>query len=199
MTTAVLNETAGPQPLAHHGRRRWLLAGAVACAVAGTITLVLALLPDDAHSLYPYAGVNESLRSVPVGRTVVIGADVQPRSGTAGHAPLDVHQVQPRVTVNTAHATIVIVECRVADPHTGVGTGYLADLRELCTTVRTFASGPLDLGFPATELVYEVTAPRPAACGSKAPSSPTATAAATATKPPAAESCLRLPPTGSTG
>jgi hypothetical protein len=49
----------------------------------------------------------------------------------------------------------------VANPHEGVGTEYIPDLRRGCATVRPFKPGPVDLGFPATEIVYEVTATTP--------------------------------------
>jgi hypothetical protein len=60
-----------------------------------------------------------------------------------------------------AHATVQVVECRVADPHEGVGIEYIPQLRRGCATVRPFKPGPVDLGFSTTEIVYEVTATTP--------------------------------------
>jgi hypothetical protein len=113
------------------------------------------------HSLDPYAGINQSWRSIRVGWTAVVGADIQPRGHASGHQTLDLHQVVPQVTLNTAHATVRVVECRVADPDLGVGTESVADLHRGCATIRPFAPGPVDLGFPATEIVYEITARTP--------------------------------------
>jgi hypothetical protein len=62
--------------------------------------------------------------------------------------------------VNTAHATVRVLECRVADPHTGSGTASPAVARRICATRRPFRPGPGDLGFSATEIVYAVTPAR---------------------------------------
>lgn len=161
MTATLLEGPEASLPVAQLRRRWWLITSALILVAAGTISLVVALLPDRAHSFYAYDGINERWSSIPLGRTAVVGADIQPRDPPSGHHTIDLQWVLPRVAVNTAHATVHVVECRVADPHVGIGTEYPTLLRRQCATVRPFAPGPVDLGFPANEIVYEVTASAP--------------------------------------
>lgn len=161
MTTTLREGSEAALPRAPMLRRRWLITSALIVVAAGAVALVVALRPDRARSLDGYDGINERWWSIPVGRTAVAGADIQPHGVASGHRTLDLRRVLPRVTVNTAHATVRVFECRVADPHTGIGTEYTDLLRRQCATVRPFRTGRVDLGFPATEIVYEVTASTP--------------------------------------
>ncbi len=162
MATTLLVGTPSGRPAARSHRRWWLLAGVLLAVAAGVTGLVVALQPDTAHSLFPYDGGIRKSWSGPVGRTPVVGENLELRGGHVRHHTLTLHQVVPRVTVNTAHATVRVVECRLDDTHTGIGLVYLADLRRLCVTVRPFTPGPVDLGFPATtQIGYAVTATTP--------------------------------------
>ncbi len=86
-----------------------------------------------------------------------VGADIQPKSTSSGHRRLEIRRITPRITVNTAQATVRVLTCVVANPH--LGLGLQADTQP-CRAVAEFTAGTLDLGFPATEIVYQVTATR---------------------------------------
>jgi hypothetical protein len=87
-----------------------------------------------------------------------LGSDIQPKSPASGHHHLDLYRVTPRIGVNTAHANVQVLTCRVADPHLGMG---LDDNSAPGASVAVFHPGTIDLGFPATEIVYKITFARP--------------------------------------
>jgi hypothetical protein len=59
--------------------------------------------------------------------------------------------------VNSAHATVRVMECTLADPHMGLGMGRLSEDKRICASLHPFRAGRVDLGFPATEIAYIVT------------------------------------------
>ena len=111
---------------------------------------------NDGHDLYSANGVGMTGPLV-VGATMYVNSDLQPRNGNSGHRLIDLHEVKPRLSTNTAHATVIVLLCRVANPHLGVG---MEPDTSPCATVREFRPGKVDLGFPATELIYKITATR---------------------------------------
>jgi hypothetical protein len=112
-----------------------------------------------AHALVDYSGVYER-GSVPVSRTMLVGGDMQARVAKDGHRVLDVRAIVPDVTVNRAQATVRVMECTV-NGHGGLGMSYLSDAKEICARFEPFRPGPVDLGFPATEIAFVVTAHHP--------------------------------------
>ena len=145
---------SGPQ---RHGKLRWWVVGVGALVVAalGTFTLV-AHDEDRASSLYPYDGVHQTGR-LAVGSTMFVGGDVQPRGYKSGHHMLDLRGLTPRITINSAHATVQVMQCKLADPHLGIGMARAEQGRRICADLHPFRPGAVDLGFPATEIIYVVT------------------------------------------
>jgi hypothetical protein len=113
---------------------------------------------NTASDLIAYSGVNQTA-SFRTGQTFYVGSDIQPDTAH-GHRRLDVHRVSPRVTLNTAHAVVEVMLCRVADPHQGLLAG--PDTKP-CASVTNFRSGSIDLGFPTVEIIYKITSTTPGA------------------------------------
>jgi hypothetical protein len=93
-----------------------------------------------------------------VGRTVYVDAAVQPRQPRTGQAQIDVRSLTPRVTVNTAAATVVVLYCR---RDSGTAIGVALSTSPYCASVHMVRPGPVDLGFPVRQVIYAVTAHRP--------------------------------------
>ena len=110
-----------------------------------------------ASDLTPYYRINESA-PFRIGQTFYVGSDIQPTSPSSGHRTLDVKRVTPDIAVNTANATVDVLLCVVAHPNEGMGTGIDTSP---CAAVTRFRPGRIDLGFPATEIIYRVSATRP--------------------------------------
>jgi hypothetical protein len=162
VSTTVCSSTASTDG-ARLTRRRNLYVAAIMVTVAGAVVLLYAIVVsrnNRAHELYDYGDVNQ-FGPLRVGATLLVGGDVQPRGYKSGHHTLELISVIPRITVNTARATVRVLECTLADPHLGIGMGPASEGKTICATLRQFHPGPVDLGFPATELIYAVTATRP--------------------------------------
>lgn len=154
-TDGGLGVTADGRVGLHRSVRGWLAVTICAVLLGG---LWVAWL-HGAASLIPYAGgINTTWSSAPARVRLLIGAEVQPKAPRSGHLVLDLHAIRPRVTVNTAGATIQVVLCHVANPDEGLGTGTLKSQRDVCASLRPFRPGSVDLGFPATEVAYLITA-----------------------------------------
>lgn len=162
MTTTALPPTAptprtAPRP--HRRARPWALAVGILLASIVGVTAAIASQSHSPHSLDTFYGVNETWR-LPVGTIAFIGGNVQPLDKRA-HRAMYLGAVDPRVTVNTAHATVRVMECTVANPHVGVGVTPLSYASRICASLVPFRPGPVDLGFPATEIAYIVTPTTP--------------------------------------
>ena len=145
---------SGPQ---RHSKLLWWVVGVVALVAAALAIFTLVVHDEDrAGSLYPYDGVHQTGR-LAVGATMFVGGDVQPRGYKSGHHVLDLRGLSPRITFNSAHATIRVMECKLADPHLGIGTARPEQGRRICADLHSFRPGAVDLGFPATEIIYVVT------------------------------------------
>jgi hypothetical protein len=144
----------GPQ---HRWKRwRWSVGTGVFVAAMLVAFTLAAHDQDRASSLYPYYDVNQTGR-LAVGATMFVGGDVQPRGYNSGHHLIDLRALLPRITINSAHATIRVMECTLADPHLGIGMARPDQGRRICAQLRPFRPGNVDLGFPATEIIYVVT------------------------------------------
>lgn len=84
-----------------------------------------------------------------------ISADIQPRSPSSGHRVLDIRRVTPRITVNTAGAQVIVLTCQIGS--TGSGIGFTSDTSP-CAQIKAFHAGRVDIGFPVTEIIYNVIA-----------------------------------------
>ena len=155
--TQVSEQLASPQQGVTPRRRRV----GVALGVVFLVALVAAAglywhWRHNADYLYSANGVGMSGPLV-VGGIMYVNSDIQPRTGSSGHRLIDLHTVEPRLSTNTAHATVTVLLCRVASPDLGVG---MEPDTKPCATVQAFHPGTVDLGFPATELIYKITATR---------------------------------------
>jgi hypothetical protein len=145
-------------PAAVAPRRRLIaLASVLAVVIFGGAGLAYWRWYNGATDLRSYAGIIESGPQT-VGHAVYLNSDIQPGSPSSGHRGLDLRRVTPQITVNTAGARVQILTCRVADPN--LGLGFDTDTSP-CATVGVFHPGTIDLGFPATEIIYKITAAHP--------------------------------------
>jgi hypothetical protein len=141
-------------------RRWWALAAAIVVAAVVVTTVLIVRHDDRANALYSYYGVDEGW-TFSVGTTAFVGSDIQTRGYKSGHHVLLLRTVTPRVTVNTAHARVRVMECTLADPHEGVGMTGVGYAKHVCASLRVFRPGRVDLGFFPTELAYIITPTTP--------------------------------------
>lgn len=146
---------ASPAP----ARRRWLIRwlAATAVVVVGVGGFTAWNWYNTASDLISYFGIGVSA-PVRVGQSFYVGSDIQPKSPGSGHRVMDLHRVTPRIAINTAKADVEVLYCRVSNPHLGMGTGFDTDP---CATVTPFHPGSVDLGFPATEIIFKITCTQP--------------------------------------
>ena len=138
------------------GRGRAATAGRWGLVVVVLVLLVvpgrlLAAEHDRDDALVPYAGQRAGGRVVP-GQTWHIDAGVV----SVGTAPMQVVEVRPRVTVDTADADITVRLCR---PATGSAVGLsTAPIADECRSVSDVPTrGQVRLAPGATQLVVSVT------------------------------------------
>ena len=159
MTVAdVPTEPKTVPPFAVRSRRRLVVtvATVTALVLVGLAGLSYWRWRIGATDLFSYGGVNQT-SPMRLGEVLYVGADIQPRTGDSGHRRLTVHHIAPQLTVNSAGAIVQVLACQVANPDLGLG---IENDTSPCARVRSFQPGTIDLGFPATEIVYKITATR---------------------------------------
>ena len=143
----------------HHRRRISIALGIIVLILLIAVAGLYWRWRNNADDLYS-ADANGISMTGPlnVGGVMYVNSNVGPRTSNSGHRFIELHRVAPRLTTNTAHATVTVLLCRVADPDLGVG---MEPDTTPCATVRPFHPGKVDLGFPATEVIYKITATHP--------------------------------------
>jgi hypothetical protein len=139
----------GPAPIGSWTLPRWLKWLAVLLAVLAVPAIVVSLVVGAPHLLFEHAlagyGGSGSATGA-VGQTTYHGLPVRPTGSRPQITTLEVSSLTPRITVNTAHATVSVLVC------TGRYAGALAyggvsqDAARDCPRLSAFRPGTIRIG-----------------------------------------------------
>ena len=140
-------------------RRRWIGSLAIA-AVLVVAVAVFVHWRDSPHLMSPYG--NGMSATFPLGVEELIDAGVEPASQTA--KPIEIDSITPRVTVDTADATISLMVCDAPPINDRLGEGTRAEMAADCgVPLVPFHSGRYQFRYVphGSELLLGVTMHRP--------------------------------------
>jgi hypothetical protein len=132
-----------PTTASRRRRRVWMVSIAVLVAVLGVAGLIWAtharVLADGGGGVYG--------GSTAPGETWYVDLGIYPRLAPGDSVDIDLHSIRPRITLNTAGATVDILACAQKGPE------RVGAIKDNCSTLTPWRSGTLTLGPGATSYV----------------------------------------------
>lgn len=153
MTEAV--EAPAPPAAPARSRRRIITVVALVIVLAVVATGIgVFFYWRDSPNLFRAAGDAEGFQKPIIGQTNLFGTMLQADTTRA----IDVRSITPVISMNTAKATITLVECVRRPNGELIGAGSLSDLHANCSSVTPFRPGRYQMLFGSqTQFYVEIT------------------------------------------